>query len=302
MKKIVLIIGYGSIGKRHAKILKKFKDILKIYIYTKQKCKGFYRLQNLNEIKRINPDYTIVSSKTSEHYKYLAYIEKNLKEKTVLVEKPLFNYYRKLKIKNNKVFVGYNLRFHPIIAFLKSYIERKKIFSVNINCHSYLPNWRKNVVYSKSNSAKKKYGGGVLLELSHELDYLQWIFNDVRKLNYALVKKISNLKIDTEDYVSIEGSTKITNFHVNLNFFSLQSQRKILINGKNFSLEANLIKNTIKIFEKYKKKIKKFRIDKNYTYIKQHRLLLDGDFRNACNYNEGAKLLILIKKIKKSNI
>ena len=59
---------------------------------------------------------------------------------------------------------------------------------------SYLPKWRKNIVYSNSNSAKKKYGGGVLLELSHELDYLQWIFSSVKKINYSIVKKFQTLK------------------------------------------------------------------------------------------------------------
>ena len=59
-----------------------------------------------------------------------------------------------------------------------SYLKNWEKISVHINCHSYLPNWRKGVDYSKSNTAKRKYGGGALLELSHELDYLQskgWI-------------------------------------------------------------------------------------------------------------------------------
>ena len=302
MKKIVLIIGYGSIGKRHAKILKKFNNVQKIYVYTKQKSEGLDKIKNLNQIKKINPDYIIISSKTSEHYQHLKFLEKKLNKKTILVEKPLFNEYKKLEIKNNRVIVGYNLRFHPIIDFLKKYIERKNIYSVNISCESYLPKWRKNIVYSNSNSAKKKYGGGVLLELSHELDYLQWIFSSVKKINYSIVKKISNLKIDTEDFALIGGRTKITNFHVSLNFFSLYAQRKILVNGSNFSLEADLIKNTIKIIEKNKKKIKKFKIDNNYTYVKQHSLLLNNDFKNACNYSEGIKLIKLIKKIKKTNL
>ena len=48
---------------------------------------------------------------------------------------------------------------------------------MKVNCYSYLPNWRKNIPYYLSNSADKK-GGGVLLELSHEIDYLTWIFGD----------------------------------------------------------------------------------------------------------------------------
>ena len=56
MNKIVLIIGYGSIGKKHAKLLKKFKNISKIYILTKQKCGNFNRVKSISEVSKINPD------------------------------------------------------------------------------------------------------------------------------------------------------------------------------------------------------------------------------------------------------
>ena len=109
---------------------------------------------------------------------------------------------------------------------------------------------------------------------------------------------ISDLKIDTEDYVLIAGKTAMANFYMSLNFFSLQSQRRIMVSGNMFNLEADLLKNTVKIFEKGKIKNKKFKVDKNYTYMKQHRCLLDGNLTQACKYNEGVKLMSLINKIK----
>jgi predicted dehydrogenase len=299
VKKIVLIIGYGSIGKRHAKILSKFNDISRIYVLTKQTCKKFYKIKTLSEIKKINPDYFIIASRTSDHLKHLSYLEKNFKRKVILVEKPIFEKFKRLRIHHNKVFIGYNLRYHPLINFIKDFVKNKKIFSININCQSYLPNWRKNMTYSESNSAKKKYGGGVLLELSHEIDYLQWIFKKITNLNYAIVKKLSNLKIDTEDYASIIGKTLEANFYMNLNFFSFHTQRQINISGNSFSLKGDLIKNTIQIFEKNKKKIKTFKIDENYTYRTQHRALLNDNYSKSCTYNEGLQLISIIDKIRK---
>ena len=301
MKKKVLIIGYGSIGKKHARILKKLNIVSKIYVLTKQKCKKFIKIKNFKEIKNIDPDYIIIASRTSDHYKHLLLIEKTLKNKIILVEKPLFKEFKRIKIKRNKVFVGYNLRYHPIIIFIKNFIEKRKIFSVHINCHSYLPNWRKGVDYSKSNTAKRKYGGGALLELSHELDYLQLIFDKIYKLNHVTVKKISNLKINTDDYVNIIGKTIKSNFCVNLNLFSLQIQRRIMINGKGFSLEGDLIENTIRIFEKNKKKIKKFKVDTEYTYKVQHKSLLSNVYENSCTYRQGVQLMLIINKIKNLN-
>tara|TARA_B100000029_G_scaffold509799_1_gene599775 strand:+ start:1361 stop:2269 length:909 start_codon:yes stop_codon:yes gene_type:complete len=298
LKKKVLIIGFGSIGKRHAKILKKFKNISKIYILTKQNCNTYNKIKNISEVNKINPDYILICSRTSDHFKYLSYLEKKMNNKIILVEKPLFKNYKNFKIKKNKVFVGYNLRYHPLIKFIKNYVNNKKIFTVNISCYSYLPYWRKNINYKKSNSAKKKYGGGVLLELSHEIDYFQWIFNDIKKINYVKIKKISNLKINTEDCTSIAGKTNSVNFFIDLNYFSLYEQRLIIIHGKNFTLKADLINNSIETFEQNKKKIMNYKINKNYTYIKQHKSLLENNYSNACSYKEGQRLMHLFDKIK----
>ena len=79
MNKTALIIGYGSIGERHAKLLKKFKNISKIYILTKRICNNFNKIKSISEIKKINPDYIVISSRTSDHFKHLSYVEKHLK-------------------------------------------------------------------------------------------------------------------------------------------------------------------------------------------------------------------------------
>lgn len=298
MKKTVLIIGYGSIGKRHALILKNFKNISKIYILTNQTCKNFNKIRNISEINKINPDYILICSRTSDHFKHLSYLEQNVKNKIILVEKPLFKNFKNLKVKKNRVFVGYNLRYHPVIKFIKNYVRNKKIFSVNINCHSYLPNWRKNINYQKANSAKKIYGGGALLELSHEIDYFQWIFKKIQKLNYVQIKKISSLKIDTEDNVLISGETNTVNFSIDLNFFSLYAKRLIIVYGNNFTLKGDLINNKVEIFKSNKKRIMKFKIEKNYTFAEQHKSLLKKQYKDSCSYSEGKKLMLLFDKIK----
>ena len=91
MKKKILIIGFGSIGKRHAFILNKFRNVGKVFILTKQKIRNFTTIKDFKKIKFINPDYILVCSKTSDHYKHLKFIEKNFKNKIILIEKPLFD-------------------------------------------------------------------------------------------------------------------------------------------------------------------------------------------------------------------
>ncbi len=298
MKKSALIIGYGSIGRRHASLLKKIANIGKIYILSNQKFSKFLKVKNLKHAKKINPDYILICSRTSEHYKHLTEIEKNFENKIVLIEKPLFDKRKKLKIRKNNVFVGYNLRFNPVINYIKKYIKNKNILSVRAVCQSYLPFWRKNIDYRKSNSARKKYGGGALLELSHEIDYIQWILDGSLSLNYAKLRKISKLKIDTEDDVSIFGKIRKTDIFINLNYHSLEFQRLIVIIGKNFKILADLVKNKIKIILHKKEIIKKFNYDINQSYIEQHLSILENNPNQLCNYTQGLKLMVLIDKIR----
>ena len=119
MNKSVLISGYGSIGRRHVKILSRLVKKKNITILTNQKLSNFRTIKTLKEINKIDPYYIVVCNPTSDHINKIRFIEKNFKNKLVLVEKPLFSKPNKINIKKNKYYVAYNLRFNPIINFLK---------------------------------------------------------------------------------------------------------------------------------------------------------------------------------------
>ncbi len=300
MKKKVLIIGFGSIGKRHAAILKNFRIVSEVYILSRRNSKIFKTINKLSQIKEIDPDYIIICSRTSDHFKHLKYIEKNFSKKIVLIEKPLFNKFHKFSILKNKVFVGYNLRQHPVLRFIKNFIINKKIFSVNIICNSYLPNWRKNINYKNSYSSHRRLGGGVLLDLSHEVDYIEWIFKKIKRLDFVKIKKLSNLKINVEDHVLVAGKTRLSNFTLDLNYYSLYQRRQVVVDGHNFSIKGDLISNSVEIYFKNKnKKIISFKNDKNYTYVKQHKLILNQNYGTLSTFANANKLMLLLDKFRK---
>ena len=300
MKKKVLIIGFGSIGKRHAAILKNFRIVSEVYILSRRNSKIFKTINKLSQIKEIDPDYIIICSRTSDHFKHLKYIEKNFSKKIVLIEKPLFNKFHKFSILKNKVFVGYNLRQHPVLRFIKNFIINKKIFSVNIICNSYLPNWRKNINYKTSYSSHRRLGGGVLLDLSHEVDYIEWIFKKIKRLDFVKIKKLSNLKINVEDHVLVAGKTRLSNFTLDLNYYSLYQRRQVVVDGHNFSIKGDLISNSVEIYFKNKnKKIISFKNDKNYTYVKQHKLILNQNYGTLSTFANANKLMLLLDKFRK---
>jgi len=300
MIKNAVVIGYGSAGRRHAKELSKLNYFSKVFVVTKQVNCPYETLNNISEIKEINPYYIVISSETKLHYKHLLFLEKKLKNKIILVEKPLFDKYQNFKSKNNKIFVGYNMRLNPTLLFLKNFIKNKNIYNARITCCSNLKTWRKNINYNESYSADIKRGGGVLLDLSHEIDYLNWLFPDLNIL-FSVNNKISNLNISSDDFLNIFG--KINNksfFQITLNYFSIISERKIILDGQNLYVEADLIKNTIIIKDSKKITKKSFKI--NIFKNNLHYAILNNKIKNICSIDEGLYIMKLVKKIKKMNL
>ena len=191
------------------------------------------------------------------------------------------------------------MRFHPVINFLKKKISKKDVFSVSVFCNSFLPRWRKNIDYYDSYSSSKKRGGGVLLDLSHEIDYLQWLFGKVNNIEYKKIKKISNLKIKSEDIAQVIGKIKNVNLYLNLTYFSSSEERRIIIDSKKETIIGDLINCNIKIINNNNSKITKFKNNINQTYLDQHLAILTKKSKKLCNIEDAKNTLSLIDKLKK---
>jgi predicted dehydrogenase len=295
----ILIFGYGSIGIKYNKLLKKIYPKKKIFIYSKRNHKIKNHVNNLNDILSLNPKHVFICSSTIDHFKDLIFFEKNFKSINILVEKPLFHKIHSYKFKKNRIFVGYNLRFDPIIKFIKKKIKKKKLWTANIHCGSYLPDWRKNRKYQNTYSSKKNEGGGVVLDLSHEFDYTMWLFGDLEK-KFSVVDKISNLKISSEDYCNFYGGAKkCQHINISLNYFSRVSCRTILLNGKDFFLKADLLKKKVEYIDRKKKyslSLNKLNFEESYLNQIKNFVSLNG--KNLCTYKDGMKVLKIINKIK----
>ena len=256
MSKIALVIGYGSIGRKHAKILKKLRSIDDVFVLTSQNKIPFKKINSLEQIKTIDPFYIVIASPTHKHFEQLKFIEKNFSNKKILIEKPVFEKKYKINIKKNIVFVGYNLRFLKIIEFIKEKIKKERIIFCSSYCGYFLPNWRKNINYSRSYSSKKDECGGAIFDLSHELDYLEMLFGNLKIIN-KVNKKISNLKINSDDFLSLNASSpKAKIIQLNMNYISKKKIRTINIETEKFGLYGDLIKNKLEIVTKKRTIIK----------------------------------------------
>jgi predicted dehydrogenase len=300
----VLIIGYGSIGKRHEKILLNNAKITHIDIVTSQNFsdrKTFRSLKDVSNIESYN--YFVISSPTDKHYEQLKYIDSKVSGRIVLCEKPLFDKKRSLIIKNNEVFVGYVLRFHPLLLMLKSFLSNERVISVKSYCGQYLPDWRPDSDYRDSYSAKKSKGGGVLLDLSHEIDYIQWLFGALSEVKSYQVK-ISDLEIDSDDMTSLVGKTKKNIFvNMSIDYISKITQRNLLVHTLDNSYYLDFI--NARLVKKDKLGVEKIssipNFDRDYIFSKMHDSIL-GDRTNVCTYKQAYKLMNTISLIQEENI
>jgi len=207
----ILIIGFGSIGRRHYQNLLKlgFKNIY-IYDINKDKLAG----KKLKTIAKIDTGILrqfraiLICNPNDAHVKTAIkcaqagchlFIEKPLALNLKNIKK-LAEICRKRKLTN---MVACNLRFHPCLKFIKNYLSKNslgKIYGIHHDFGYFLPYWRPKQDYRRNYAAKKASGGGIILDDIHEFDLLFWLndFNPVIEANFVF-NKTGALAIETED-------------------------------------------------------------------------------------------------------
>ena len=290
-----LVIGAGSIGLRHIDVLNNIGH--HTAILTNRSDINLVTFTDIKDaLKQFEPDYIIIANNTNKHIKELRTILNCGYNKKILIEKPITNNLKEMDFLNEltkNIFVGYNLRYHPFIKFIKKLLLDEKILSANIYVGQYLPNWRPNRDYRKTYSSEYNKGGGVLLELSHELDYLLFLFGKCIQ-NFSLIGKLSNLEINCQDsIVGIFEFERCQQISYNFNLLDKLGRREIILNTDKNTFKFDFIKNSISTNDN----IIKYDLNRNETYSDMHLDILNNKGKNACTYNGGIEVLDLINKI-----
>jgi CMP-N,N'-diacetyllegionaminic acid synthase len=242
----ILIVGMGSIGGRHLRVLRGMYPLASYEIVSRRTIVGETVHPSLGAVPDIGRfDYLLVCSETVLHEEQFREIERRVTGKTVLIEKPLFAELIDVPSPGNDVYIGYNLRFHPALHRLRSCLEGRKILSIQIHAGQYLPTWRPETDYRESYSASRKRGGGVLRDLSHEIDYLQWLAGPLREL-HALDRKVSDLEISADDLMCMIGVTERGIIaSLSLDYLSRNPRRIIVVQCDDATYVCDLIKGTL---------------------------------------------------------
>ena len=263
----VLIVGYGSIGKRHLENFLQFKDI-RLIVYTKRndlqllKKKAVKVSNSLTECLKENPDVGVIANETSLHIPIAIKLAKEGLD--LFLEKPLSNSLKDIEklraiVKKNKLItqMGCNLRFHPCIKKIKNLIEQQKIgkiISAQVQCCSYLPDYHRWEDYRKSYAARKDLGGGVILTQIHEIDYMYWFFQEVENV-ISMSGKFSDLDVTAEDYAPslLKFKNKIIG-ELHLDYFQRPEFRSCKIRGTKGEIYWDSVDNCVDVFNMNKKR------------------------------------------------
>lgn len=255
----ILIVGLGSIAKKHIKTLKLLYPQVELHVVSSngnsqiKESPSLLFCKDITQAINYSPDFALVASPATFHFTHT----KTLLNAgiPVLVEKPLTADSQEAKelvelaIQTQvPVKVAYCLRYLSSAKRIKNVLSENKIGPIyNVIAHvgQYLPTWRQDKDYRNSVSASNDLGGGVLLELSHELDYLQWLLGPLT-YNYSLLRHTKELALEVEEIADIFLTTETgTVCTVHMNFIQKKPQRYCYFLGEKGHIYWNLMDNSI---------------------------------------------------------
>ena len=267
----ILIVGLGSIGKRHKELVHQLfpnAEIEALRLRDKSQIvdSSSEFLTTIQDAKEFSPEIAVLCTPSTSHISLALDLAKS--DAHLLIEKPIsqssagvLELLEECASRNVVLMVGYNLRYLESLQEFRRHVSEGLIgkpLSVRCEVGQYLPNWRPETDYRECVSAKRELGGGVLLELSHEIDYLRWIFGEVDWVRATLLRQ-SELDIDVEDTVhltigfekDISGKQLIAN--LNMDFIRHDTTRRCTVIGDKGSLRWNGISGEVSVIQAGKK-------------------------------------------------
>ena len=316
-----LIIGCGSIGRRHAKNLKELgeevigTDIVPDNRKWMEENLGIKTFEELKDaLRKEKPVAALVC--TPPHLHVLIAKQALSAKAHVFIEKPISHdgkgvdaLLRFAEKKKRIVAVGYNLRFHKGIAKLKELVDNGrvgKILSARMLFGQYLPNWRPTQDYRKSYTASKSMGGGIILDDSHEIDYARWLMGEVAEVS-CIAAKVSNLEVETEDTADMTLKFKSGSIaQIHMDFVRQDYARNCELIGEKGTIRWDYTKGVIEIYDAATKQTDTIDVkcEPNEMYVDEIKQFIDCVRNNKTplvNGYEGKKTLMAALAAKKSS-
>jgi predicted dehydrogenase len=212
-----LVIGGGSIGKRHLANLKTL-GVEQLALVEPDSARqdavaaelGVHAVADIEAGLEWQPDFAVVATPTHLHLEHGSRVARQGCH--LFLEKPLCHsaagmaeFVSLVESKKIVSMVGCNMRFHPGPARVKQLLSEDRIGRIlfaRLHTGSYLPKFRPATDYRMNYAAREETGGGCILDWIHEIDLTRWYLGDVREV-VCMAGHLSSLEIATEDVASI---------------------------------------------------------------------------------------------------
>ena len=262
------MVGLGSIGRRHVSIVHTELPDVQIAALRHQLSSGdtpagiTRTFADIEEALAFAPDAAVIASPSTRHLETATALARAGVH--LLIEKPLAGspkgvpaLLEECDARGVTLMVGYNLRFLRSLQTFRTLLEEGRVgslSSVRAEIGQYLPSWRPGVDYRSSVTARRELGGGALLELSHEIDYLRWLFGEVETVS-AIVRQQGRLEIDVEDtalltlgFAAADGASLVATLGMDL--LRHDTTRCCTAIGEAGTLRWDAITGRVELFEK----------------------------------------------------
>ena len=256
-----LIVGFGSIGRRHFRNLVTLGENDILFYRTQHSTLqddelADYRVEtNLETALAHKPDAVIIANPSAFHLDVA--IQAARQGCHILIEKPISHSLERLEEfsqivaeKGSRVLVGFQFRYHPNLLKIKELLECQtigKVLSFRSHWGEYLPAWHPWEDFRNSYAARKELGGGVLLTLCHNFDYCIWLFGD-GEVHSSLLGFSSGFDINVEDTAEVVmkfAENVIGSLHLN---FTQQPPKHVLeIVGTKGSINWDYYQNKVEV-------------------------------------------------------
>lgn len=322
-----LIIGWGSIGRRHAECLRAVAPDCELVVWRQQAVDTVASRAAVDIAAQVifsaeaaissAPDFAIVANPAPHHVPTARILMQH--SIPMLIEKPLACDMQDVALlrsdlqeRHVPLMVGYVLRFHPALIQTKALLQDNSIgrpLHARLFVGQHLADWRTTADWQNGISARRAAGGGALLELSHEIDLAFWLFGTPSGV-VARIAPSSLPGIDAEDNTDLlldlpDGM--VVNIH--LDMISRPARRVIEILGTDGAIQVDLISGKIALWQNAHPERGAapaiHAVERNYIYQQQLQHFLDclHTGRPPCiDFEAGAAIVGAIEAARRSAV
>jgi predicted dehydrogenase len=316
----VLVIGGGSIGKRHLRnALALGAEVVGVVEVKPERRQEVEQIagrsvasDSIEEaVRRARPDAAVIGTPTGHHRAAAELLM--ARDIPFLIEKPLTRTLAEARAlleqagdRDLVVLVGYTYRFWPPLQRVKRLLDAGAVgdvLGVRIEFSEYLPDWHPWEDYRRWFMASAEQGGGALLDESHTLDLLRWFCGEVRSVA-AVVDTSGALEITSDDRVALIArmeSGAVAEVHMDL--LGRAPRKNLVITGSTGTILWDFHLNRVEVYEAEPGvwTVYPFKNDRNDMFVEELRHFfecVEGKADPRVPLLDGARTMALLEAVR----